>query len=229
MTTTLEWIIVISLFAIFFISAIVTTIIIFYRRRWNYTFVVAENTGGSGFTISQRGKMRLVNIGDGGEEIFFLRNIKKYRLAYGKRIANRQVLWTIGKDGYWYNCDFGDFDETFSKMGLIPVEKDVRMGNASMRKMIDKRYDKGNFMEKWGTTIAFGMLFLCIIAMIGFLWINGNQQKTIAGANLESTKTSKEVMALSKEIMTQIQLIKSGSSGYVQPDNSSTPRPVLTP
>lgn len=229
--TTLDWIIVAILFGLFFISAIVTTIIIFYKRRWNYTYVVAENIGGSGYTISSRGKCRLINIGDGGEEIYYLRNHKKFRLGYGKKISKKQILWVIGKDGYWYNCDFGDFDKTFLKMGLIPVDKDARMGNASMRKMIDKRYDRGTFMDKWGVTIAFGMLFLCILAMIGFQWFNFSKQKQIVTANNEGIKTSKEVMLIAKEVMTQIEDIKSGNSGYTQNNNTSgtIPRPVLTP
>lgn len=223
--TTLDWIIIIALFIIFFASAITTTIIIFYRRHWNFSYVVLENVGGDKFVISRRGKCRLMSFGDGGEEIFYLRELKKWRVAYGKRIAKNQVLWVVGKDGYWYNSDFADFDSKLMQIGVMPIDRDMRYAYASVRKGIDNRYDKKNFMEKYGTFIAFGMLFLCIIAMIGFQWFNFSQQKKIIMASNTGVETSKEVMELSKEVMNSIKEINEGGSGYTPTDN--TIRPVI--
>ena len=228
MTTTTEWIIVGVLFGVFFISAIATTIVIFYKRRWNYSFVVLEKSDGKKYSISLRGKCRLVNFGDGGEEIFNLRGLNKWRVAYGKRIAKNQVMWVIGKDGYWYNCDFDDFDDKLLKVGVMPIDRDMRYAYASVRKGIESRYNKQNFMDKYGTLISFGMLFICILAMIGFMWFNFSQQKKIIMANAEATKTSKEVMQLASSVLANIDNIKSGGSGYIQTANNTiTPRPVI--
>jgi len=226
--TILEWIIIVGLFLLFFVSGLVTTIIIFYRRRWNYGYVVLENMGGDKFVISKRGKCRLMNFGDGGEEIFYLREGSKWRVAYGKRIAKNQVMWVIGKDGYWYNSDFADFDKKLFQIGVMPIDRDMRYAYASVRKGIDNRYNKQNFMDKYGTIIAFGMLFMCILAMIGFMYFNFSQQKKLITANAEATKTSKEVMILAKDVLGNIDNIKSGGTGYIT--NSSggiTPRPVI--
>lgn len=228
MTTTTEWIIVGVLFGVFFISAIVTTIVIFYKRRWNYSFVVLEKGDGKKYSISMRGKCRLVNFGDGGEEIFHLRGMGKWRVAYGKRISKNQVMWVVGKDGYWYNSDFDDFDEKLLKVGVMPIDRDMRYAYASVRKGIENRYNKQNFMDKYGTLISFGMLFICILAMIGFMWFNFSQQKKIIMANAEATKTSKEVMELASSVLANIDNIKSGGSGYIQTgNNTNTPRPVI--
>lgn len=222
--TTLDWIILIGLFGVFFISSVTTTIIIFYRRRWNFSYVVLENVGGDKFVISRRGKCRLMNFGDGGEEIFFLRELKKWRVAYGKRIAKNQILWVVGKDGYWYNSDFADFDKRLLKVGVMPIDRDMRYAYASVRKGIDKRYDKVNFMDKYGTMISFGMLMICIVAMIGFMWFNFSQQKKIIMANSEASKTSLEVMKAAKDVMSSVNNVKQGS-GIIQTD--TTIRPVI--
>lgn len=221
-----EWIIVGGLFFIFFISGTITTIVIFYKRRWNYSYVVLDKIDGKKYGIIARGKCRLMPFGDGGEEVFYLQKIKKWRVAYGKRIAKNQVMWVIGQDGYWYNSDFDDFDEKLLKIGVMPVDRDMRYAYASVRKGIENRYNKQNFMDRYGTMIAFGMLFICIIALIGFSWFNFSQQKKIILANNEGIKTSKEVMTLAKEVLANIDNIKSGGSGYVQPTDN-TPRPVI--
>lgn len=224
--TTLDWIILIGLFTLFFISGIVTTVIIFYRKRWNYRYVVLENVGGNKFTISRRGKCRLMSFGDGGEEIFYLREIKKWRVAYGKRIGKNQIMWVVGQDGYWYNSDFADFDAKLLKIGVMPIDRDMRYAYASVRKGINDRYDKKNFMDKYGTVIAFGMLFLCIIAMVGFMWFNFSQQKKIIIASNEGILASKDVTVLAKETLTQINLIKSGQVITPTSPNISVRTPV---
>lgn len=223
---TIELIIIIVVFALFFISGIATTIIIFYRRRWNYSYVVLENVDGSKYTVSRRGKCRLISFGDGGEELFYLRDLKKWRVAYGKRIAKNQIMWVIGQDGYWYNSDFTDFDKTLMQIGVTPIDRDMRYAYASVRKGLENRYNKQTFMEKYGTLIAFGMLFLCIIAMIGFMYFNFSQQKKIIVANNEGAKTSKEVMQIAKDVIQGIADLKNGQSGIKTPENN-IPIPIL--
>lgn len=225
--TTLDWIIIISLFVIFFISAIVTTIVIFYKRRWNFSYVVADKSDGRHYSITQRGKCRLMSFGDGGEEIFYLRNIKRWRVAYGKRIGKNQILFVIGKDGYWYNCDFDDFDDKLLKLGVMPIDRDMRYAYASVRKGIDNRYNKQNFMDKYGTIIAFGMLFLCIIAMIGFQWFSFSNQKKIVTAQTEGAKTSLEVMKASKDVLNSLKGVTETQTGF-KPANV-TIQPVILP
>lgn len=227
MTTLIEWIIVIILFAVFFISAIVTTIVIFYKRRWNFSYVVLEKGDGKKYAISSRGKCRMISFGDGGEEIFYLRNTKKWRVAYGKRIAKNQIMWVIGQDGYWYNADFDDFDRKLMKIGVMPIDRDMRYAYASVRKGIDNRYEKQNFMDKYGTLISFGLFFILVISMIGFQWFNFSQQKKMASTNLEASKVNRETMELASDVLKNIDNIKSGGSGAVEVPNENTPRPVI--
>jgi hypothetical protein len=210
-----HWAIIIGIFLFFFIASVVTSFIILSRLTWNYKYVDAENIAGNGYVITKRGRARLVSFGDGGEEIFMLKGSKKYRVAYGKRIGKNQVMWLIGSDGYPYNCSFGDLNKQLLEVGVFPVDRDMRYAYASIRKGIDNRYDKKNFMEKYGTYIAFGMLFFCILAMGGFLWLGFNKQKDIVTASAQSMETAKEVMELAKEVLANLDNIKYGGSGFV--------------
>ena len=206
---TLDWIIVGSIFLLFFIVAAVVSFVILNRLRWNWQYVDIDSNG----NIIKRGRARLISFGDGGEEIFFLKGLKKYRVAYGKRIGKNQIAWQFGSDGYPYNISFGQIDKRLLEAGVIPVDRDMRYAYASVRKGIEKRFDDRDFMQKYGTIIAFGMLFLCIIAMAGFLWVGFNGQKDITTAQNEGMKTMKEVLELLKQVLANIDNIKTGGTG----------------
>ena len=212
---TVEIIILIALFGIFFIASGVVTGVLLYYQRWNYKFEITENINGT-VVRTKKGRCRLVAFGDGGEEIFYLKKPKKWRVAYGKRIGKNTIGWHIGEDGYWYNYSYGNFDKRMRELGVNPVDRDMRYAYASARKGLENRYDKKNFMEKYGTVIAFGMLFLCIIAMGAFLWVGFNGQQKVASINAQSMTTAKEVMEASKSLISSLANLKlnSGGSGY---------------
>lgn len=210
-----QWIIFGIFFFVFFIVSLVTALIILNRLRWNYKWVLLEEQPNGQTIITKRGRCRQVSFGDGGEEIFYLKNMKKWRVAYGKRIGNRQIAWAVGQDGYWYNVNFSSLDKKLREVGVYPVDRDMRYAYASARKGIDNRYDKKSFMEKYGTVIAFGMLFICILAVGGFAYISYQGQAKIANINNAGMETQKEVMKLSEKVLSQVANIQTGGSGAV--------------
>jgi hypothetical protein len=208
----LQWIIFWVLFGVFIIASGFVTGIIFYRRYWRMKFVVLQNLG-SGTTITMSGRCRLVPIGDGGEEIFYLRNIKKYRVAYGKRIGKNQVAWAVGQDGYWYNVNFGDLDSKLQQMGLNPVDRDMRYAYASTRKLLNSKFERKSFMDKYGVLISFMMLFMCIAALGITVWMVFHYQAQSQAISLEITKANKDNIDASSKLITQLANLKLGNSG----------------
>lgn len=206
-----ELIIFFVLIFLFLLSGIITAFVISQKLRWPYKVNILENVSGSGYVPTRKDRARLVKFGDGGEEIFLLKRMKKYRTAYGKRIGARTIAWAIGTDGYWYNVTFGDLDKKLLEVGVIPVDRDMRLANSSIRKGIDIDYKQKNFMDKYGTIIAFGMLLMCIMAMGGFIWFAMKQVQEANQANLETTRTSKEVMELARQVLSSLDNIKEGS------------------
>lgn len=204
-----------SFFTMFFIIACIVVFIVMSRQRWNFKYVLFENVAGQGYIPTKRGKCRLISFGDGGEEIFLLKKSNKWRVAYGKRIGTNQIAWAVGDDGYWYNISFENLNKKTLEMGVLPVDRDMRYAYASVRKGIDKRYNSQNFMDKYGTLISFGMLFLCIIALGIVMWMTLDKQADVASANAEGMKTSLEVMKLAKDVLGKVDNIKSGGTGLV--------------
>lgn len=192
------------------------TFIILSRMRWPFKVVILENLAGQGYTISKRDKARLISFGDGGEEIFVLKKQKKYKIGYGKRIGKNQIAWAIGQDGYWYNFTFGDLDDKLLELGVMPVDRDMRFATASVRKGIENRYNDRSWMDKYGTILYFGLFIITLIIFGVIMYMAFNKQVEIAKTNAEAIKTSKEVMDVAKQVLSNIDTIKSGGgSGLV--------------
>jgi hypothetical protein len=200
---------------VFFIVSSAVAAIIVYRIRWPMFWEKWEELTPGRSTRTRKGRCRLIGFGDGGEEIFYLRGLKKYRAAYGKRLDKKTVVWEEGSDGYWYNVVPTGLDKRLLEVGIMPVDRDMRLTNATIRKGIENRYNEKSFMDKYGVLISFGLLFVCILALGGFLWMAMDKQRDISAANLEATKASKETMEVANRILSHIDNINIGGSGYV--------------
>lgn len=217
--TSIELLILGILFFIFFVVSCVVSFVLISRARWKYNVVVMECTKGNKPVITIRDKARLVSIGDGGEEVFYLKRQKKYKAGVGKRIGNNQIAWMIGEDGYWYNIDFSDFNKSLLEVGLRPLDRNVRLSTSAMRKSIEKEFASKNFMDKYGTLIYGGMFFLIILAFGGIMWFAFDKLQEISSSNAQAMETAKEVMELAKQTLSSIDNIKSGGSGLVASGN----------
>lgn len=221
MALSIAWVIFGIAFFLFFVLSIVAAVFILNRLRWNFRWVLLEEMPNGQSQIVKKGRARLMSFGDGGEEIFYLKNMKKWRVAYGKRIAKNQVAWATGQDGYWYNIGFGPIDKKLREVGVYPVDRDMRYAYASARKGIDNRYDKKTFMEKYGTVIAFTMLFFCILAMGLFIWLGYTGQAKIANLNVQSLQIQKDVLTTTNDIVTRLGNLKSAGTSGIAPGPST--------
>lgn len=182
---------------------------VYDKLRWNHKWMLIEN----GIIIKQ-GKSRLINFGDGGEEVFQLKGTKKWRVAYGKRVGKNMTAWEVGKDGYWYNVTFAkDFDNKLREVGVNPVDRDMRYATASVRKGIENRYNDKNFFDKWGVPITIGMLVIAIIIGGVTDFIIAKQQLKITASNVQGLETSKEVMEIAERVLDRVAIMDSGGSG----------------
>lgn len=197
----------------FLVAAMTVTIILLVKLRWPYKALVLEETPLYGNSPVRRDKARLISVGDGGEEVYYLRKAKKYRVAYGKKIAPKYIAWSIGGDGYWYNITFGNVDKKLMEIGVQPVNTDVRYATSSLRKMFDEAYRKKSFMEKYGAVVYFGMFIFVLLIFAGIIWYSTDKQIEIAAANAQAIETAKEIMETSAKLLEANSKLVQGGSG----------------
>lgn len=210
-----EFIILIVLFVVFFITSIVVSVVILNKKRWPYTWVLTEDYP-DGAQIKQRGKARLISIGNEGAEIYLLKGLKKWRVGYGRRIGKNQILWSLGDDGYWYNSSLGKMNPRLRELGIEPVDRDLRYGHSILSQWIDKTYDDRKWLDKYGVYVAFGMLFLCILAIGGIIWFIFDKQAEMASTNLEIAKSVKEIVDSTEKLVNANANIIGGGSGFIE-------------
>lgn len=213
-----EWFLFGFIIFIFFASGITSLIIILGRLRWKFGVVITETINNL-TQITGRDRARMIKFGDGGEEIFFLKRRKKYRAGYGKRIGRNQIMWSIGEDGNWYNTTLGNFDKKLLEVGVIPVDRDVRLANSSIRKGINMRYDDKGWMDKYQGFIYASMFFFIILAFAGLMWFAFDKLQDVNSANLQAIETSKEVMELASETLSNIDNIRGGGQSGLYVSN----------
>jgi len=170
--TTQGWGFWVTIFGIIFIILLICIFAIwffFQKKIYNKKIIVFENVSGQGYQPTIRDKARTIKVGDGGEELLFLKKIKVYRTAYGRKMGRNTYWFTIGQDGYWYNTVLGDLDAKMGMLDIEPIDRDMRYMHVAIRKNIQDRYRKTNFMEKYGTMIMSGIFLLVMIVAIWLL------------------------------------------------------------
>lgn len=157
---------------------------------------LAEERPPYGTIIVARDRAQYVALTDTGEEIYFLRNAKKFRLSHGKFIGPKALMWVKSKrDGYWYNCGLGSVDKKLLEIGVMPTSRTSRLEQAAMRKNIDSRFqNEKSFIEKWGQTIGLGMIIIAIIISGVSNYLLYDKAAETKSIDLETAKLNKEVL-----------------------------------
>jgi len=190
---------------------IVGVVVVYFLSQWkvyNKKIVVFENIAGQGYRLAYKDRARLVKLGDGGEEILYLKKKKVYRSAYGKKMGKNTYWFAIGQDGYWYNIILGDVDAKMGMLDIEPIDRDMRYMHVAIRKNISDRYKKQGFMDKYGSYIM-NATFL-IIMMIGIALLL-NQMSKIGSSLGGAVEAAKQVQEATKNIVASLDNICGGS------------------
>jgi uncharacterized membrane protein len=204
-----NWMIILIVFILISVAAIVIFLLYQYKI-YNRKIILFENISGQGYQPILKDRARLIKVGDGGEEILYLRKSKVYRTAYGKKMGKRTYWFAVGQDGYWYNIVLGDLDAKMGMLDIEPIDRDMRYMHVAIRKNIKDRYQKQNFMEKYGQFVM-SAIFLLII-LVG-IWVLLGKIGDISAANAAAMESSKAVVDKLGNVLSSMDNICVGGSG----------------
>lgn len=206
--------ILILLIALLIAIVIIVCIWFWYQNKiFNKKVIVFENIGNRGYQKTGYDTARLIKVGDGGEEILFLRSRKIYRTAYGKKMGDNEYWFAVGQDGYWYNVILGDLDAKMGMLDIEPVDRDMRYMHVAIRKNITERYKKQNWMEKYGT-ILMNSIFL-IVMLVG-LWFLIDKLVNAATLFSQSLDATNRVLESLQNILGKMDTMCAGGSGFIK-------------
>jgi len=195
---------------LFIISFGIILWILIQWRTYKYKIILFENIGGQGYQPTFKDRARILKIGNGGEELLWLKKKKVYRTAYGKKMGKNTYWFAVGQDGYWYNVLLGDLDAKMGMLDIEPVDRDMRYMHVAIRKNITERYRKIGIMEKYGPMIINGIFLLIMI--IG-LWLLIDQIGELMGSATSVVDSMGPLIEQLKNVAGKIDTICSGGSG----------------
>lgn len=177
-------------------------------RRYKYKIEIYENLGGTRYVKTGVDRAKIVRVGDGGEEILWLKGRKCYRTAYGRKMGKNLIWFAIGQDGYWYNFTLGDLDAKQGELDIEPVDRDMRYMHVAIRKNIQDRYRKMKFMEKYGSILMNGIF---LIIMIFGLWFCIDKMGDVASTYNAAADVNRQTMETIKGLLSSMDNLCSGS------------------
>ena len=190
-----------------FIIGVGVIFFIYNFRIYNKRVVKFENISGRGYQPVFKDKARLIKVGDGGEELLWLKKQKVFRTAYGKKMGKNTYWFAVGQDGYWYNIVLGDVDAKLGMLDIEPTDREMRFMNVAMRRNAEERYKTGKFMEKYGAFVITGIFLLIIV--IAFLFLI-SKMATISKNLATSLSVMKEVAQTNQNVLSHIDNICGG-------------------
>jgi len=202
--------VIVAIFILILFAAAIGIWMFLNAKKYKYKIIVFENISGQGFQPTLKDRARLVKIGDGGEELLYLRKKKVYRTAYGKKMGKNTFWFAVGQDGYWYNILLGDLDAKMGMLDIEPIDRDMRYMHVAIRKNIQERYRKIGIMEKYGSMIFGAVFFIVMVVALWFLidqigGLMGEAQGVVAGVE----KLIKPI----ETALSRVDTICSGGSG----------------
>lgn len=208
------WVIIIIAFVLFALAIAIVIYMIYMSRKFNKTIIIFENIAGQGYQQTGRDKARTIKVGDGGEEILFLRKRKVYKTAYGRKMGSgTNTFWfAIGQDGYWYNVLLGDLDAKMGMLDIEPIDRDMRYMHVAIRKNIEQRYRKVGVMEKYGPVIISGIFLIIMVVATWLLMSKAGDLIHESKLVVESVKPLADTLG---KVAGNIDNICSGGSGIL--------------
>lgn len=183
---------------------------IYMKRIFNKRIIVFENVAGQGYQVVHKDSARLIKVGDGGEEVLFLRKKKCFRTAYGRKMGKNEYWFAIGQDGYWYNIILGDLDAKMGMLDVEPIDRDMRYMHVAIRRNIQERYRKINFMEKYGAMVI--SMVAVLLFLIGCYFIL-DKMAEVSGGLTGAVEAARSLQESSNAIVSSLDNLCAGGSG----------------
>jgi len=188
LSTIILGIITFTLVAIF-VGAI--TYLIANRKSYNITIHIFEDIGGNTSPIGID-KAKEIVLPFTSVKAFYLRNNKIFLPRPSIQTGKRVYWYFKRRDGEWVNCG-PQFNEKTSKVDLTFDHSDMRMANASLKKLVEKNYKKLNWLKEYAPYIGFAILIMML--GITFFLVIGEASKVTGGLAEATTQIAKSVEA----------------------------------
>ena len=177
------------------------------KKQYNKHIHIFEEVGGRTVPVGMD-KAKEIILPNTSIRAFYLQKKKVFLPRPSIQTGVGHYWFFIRDDGEWMNVRLENLNVKLKELKLHYDHTDMRMGNASLKKLIEKNYKKLNWVKEFAPYIAVGVLIF-ILGISVFLIIN---QSTKALASLGATaETNKAVLEELVRVLSSMDNICTGS------------------
>ena len=161
--------------------AVIVAILTFFivnRRSYNKHIHIFEEINGQTVPVGMD-KAREVVLPFTSVRAFYLRKKKLFLPRPSKQTGLNHYWFFVRDDGEWMNIIPSNINRKLRELNMKWDHTDMRMANASLKKLVEKNYKRTNWLKEYAPYIGFAMLIL-MLGIVGFL-IFGEAGKTLSG------------------------------------------------
>ena len=188
-----------GLIIIIFIAIAVGLFTFFFaqKRAYSKRIIIWRNVGGSAQIVDED-KAREINLPNTSTRALQLKRNKFILPRPSIEVKKDLIFYFIRNDGEWLNIGIQDLDVALLKLNLRFDHSDMRMANASLKKLVEKNYRKLSFLKEYAPYIGFAVIIL-MISIGAFLFFR--EASVVVGGLAEAGKQLAEVIETEKEIL----------------------------
>ena len=139
---------------------------------------------------------------------FYLKKTKVFLPRPSIQTDKNEFWYFIRDDGEWVNIGLGNLNRILKQLGLKYDHTDMRMSNASLKKLVEKNYKKTNWLKEYAPYIAIGIMIL-MLGITAFLVVR--EGAAISGGLASITNEVGELLEVISDLLSKTDNIVSGS------------------
>lgn len=190
-------------------SAIAGAIAWWWANKKSYNKSIHIFTEVNGMTVPDSQDMaREIVLPFTSVRAFYLRKLKIYLPRPSISTGKDHYWFYVRADGEWLNFTLTSLDQELKRLKLRFDHTDMRMANASLKKLVEKSYKKTNWLKEYAPYIGMAILIL-MLGIVAFLVVGeaGKITGSLGGIADNLAKTTEEVANL----LSGVDNIRSGS------------------
>ena len=184
----------------FIVLAIFIGIATYYfanKRAYSHTIEILGEINGVTVPLGVD-KAREVILPKTSVRAFLLKSRKFYLPRPSIQTGKKNYMFFIRKDGEWVNVGYSNLNEEMKTLKLNYDHTDMRMANASLKRLVDDSYKKVNWIKEYAPYIALGILVL----LLGISsYINTKEMGTVASTFNTASQSNAQIVEDLREIL----------------------------
>ena len=174
---------------IFGVLAGAITYYISKKKQYNKHIHIFEEIAGKAVPVGMD-KAKEIVLPNTSIRAYFLQKKKVYLPRPSIQTGVGHYWFFIRKDGEWINVGIENLNTKMNELKIHFDHTDMRMANASLKKLIEKNYKKLNWLKEYAPYIAIGIL----VVLLGVATFVGTYNTNQAASTLASTAVTNEAV-----------------------------------